>query len=151
MQKKRTVLLSRREAAGSLALAAFGVVLAACGGSSVVASASSSGASGDGGGNDGETTGDGGATLDSGGSADAWASGGTQAMTDAASYPSPFPTAGLACVLIPTATEGPCTEAADQVRKDISEGYTGLPMRLALRVVDASCSSRRSTTSRNCS
>lgn len=139
MQKKLTVLLSRREAAGSLALAALGVVLAACGGSSVVASASSSGASGDGGGNDGETNGDGGATLDSGGSADAWASGGTQAMTDAAAYPSPFPTAGLACVLIPTATEGPCTEAADQVRKDISEGYTGLPMRLALRVVDASC------------
>ncbi len=36
-------------------------------------------------------------------------------------------------------TEGPCTEAADQVRKDISEGLAGLPMRLALRIVDADC------------
>jgi protocatechuate 3,4-dioxygenase beta subunit len=36
-------------------------------------------------------------------------------------------------------TEGPCTEAADQVRKDVSEGYTGLPVRLALRVVDSAC------------
>jgi protocatechuate 3,4-dioxygenase beta subunit len=57
----------------------------------------------------------------------------------AASYPDPFTAPSTACPLAPTATEGPCTEAADQVRKDISEGYPGLPVRLALKVVDASC------------
>jgi protocatechuate 3,4-dioxygenase beta subunit len=66
-----------------------------------------------------------------------WARGGTTNL--AASYPDPFTTPSTSCVLIPTATEGPCTEAADQVRKDISEGYPGLPTRLALKVVDASC------------
>jgi protocatechuate 3,4-dioxygenase beta subunit len=54
-------------------------------------------------------------------------------------YADPFPTTTVACVLAVAATEGPCTEAADQVRSDISEGYSGLPVRLALRVVDASC------------
>jgi len=71
------------------------------------------------------------------GSATSWASGGTKSL--AASYPDPFTTPSTACVLAPTATQGPCTEAADQVRKDISEGYPGLPTRLALKVVDASC------------
>jgi len=42
-------------------------------------------------------------------------------------------------VLAKVATAGPCTELADQVRQDVSEGYAGLPVRLALRVVDASC------------
>lgn len=68
-----------------------------------------------------------------------WASGGTKAMTAKASYPDPFATSAAACLLLSSVTEGPCTEAADQVREDISEGYTGLPMRLALRVVDSEC------------
>jgi protocatechuate 3,4-dioxygenase beta subunit len=54
-------------------------------------------------------------------------------------YDDPFPLATAGCVLAVAATEGPCTESADQVRVDISEGYTGLPMRLALQVVDSSC------------
>lgn len=66
-----------------------------------------------------------------------WATGGTAAMTG--EYPDPFPSAATACVLLTSVTEGPCTEAADRERKDISEGYTGLPVRLALRVVDLSC------------
>ncbi|HVH48036.1 MAG TPA: hypothetical protein VM925_37135 [Labilithrix sp.] len=78
-------------------------------------------------------------TSTSTGSAESWASGGTKAMTDKASYPDPFATATVACLLLTSATEGPCTEAADQVREDISEGYAGLPMRLALRVVDTDC------------
>jgi protocatechuate 3,4-dioxygenase beta subunit len=60
-------------------------------------------------------------------------------MTATDSYPDPFATPAAACVLATAATEGPCTEEADQVRQDISEGYTGLPVRLALRVVDSSC------------
>jgi len=59
----------------------------------------------------------------------------------AGGYADPFSSAVpiTACVLATTATEGPCTEAADQVRRDISEGYSGIPLRLALRVVDTSC------------
>jgi len=36
-------------------------------------------------------------------------------------------------------TAGPCTEAEERVRQDISEGATGLPVRLALRVLDRTC------------
>lgn len=60
-------------------------------------------------------------------------------MTAKASYPDPFAGAAGACTLYVSATEGPCTEAMDRVREDISEGETGLPMRLALRFVDAAC------------
>lgn len=60
-------------------------------------------------------------------------------MTAKASYPDPFVAPGTACVLATAVTEGPCTEAADQNRQDISDGYSGLPVRLALKVVDASC------------
>lgn len=75
----------------------------------------------------------------SGGATVAWATGGTKAMTAKATYTNPFATAATSCVLLTAATEGPCTEAADQVREDISEGYTGLPVRLAFRVVDTGC------------
>ena len=68
-----------------------------------------------------------------------WASGGTVAMTDKASYPDPFTVAPTSCALVATTTAGPCTTATDLVREDISEGWTGLPVRLALKVVDASC------------
>lgn len=68
-----------------------------------------------------------------------WASGGTKAMTMAALYPDPFAIAAPACSLGAASTEGPCTEQADRVRRDVSEGYGGLPMRLALRIVDAAC------------
>ncbi|MBX3159749.1 MAG: protocatechuate 3,4-dioxygenase [Deltaproteobacteria bacterium] len=71
--------------------------------------------------------------------AGAWASGGTAAMTDKASYPDPFTAAPTACALIATTTEGPCTTATGLAREDVSEGLTGLPVRLALKIVDASC------------
>ena len=68
-----------------------------------------------------------------------WASGGTAAMTDKASYPDPFSAAASACLLVGSTTEGPCTTATDLAREDVSEGWAGLPVRLALRVVDSSC------------
>lgn len=68
-----------------------------------------------------------------------WAVGGTAAMTAKASYTDPFATPATSCVLLTAVTEGPCTEDADEVRSDISEGYEGLPMRLAFRVVDTAC------------
>jgi protocatechuate 3,4-dioxygenase beta subunit len=69
----------------------------------------------------------------------AWAVGGTAAMVDAASYPDPFAGAsGSSCALTLPATLGPCFYTSP-IRRDVSEGYPGLPVRLALRVVDASC------------
>jgi protocatechuate 3,4-dioxygenase beta subunit len=146
MSKRRSSLLSRREATQGILLAfgglfggAASVILSGCGGTTSGASTSGPTSTGTDGGSgatetDGATT-----TADSGGSAGAWASGGTAAMTGKASYPDPFAVAAASCVLAVTATEGPCTEAADQVREDVSEGYSGLPLRLVLRVVDASC------------
>ncbi|MGN6108178.1 MAG: protocatechuate 3,4-dioxygenase [Kofleriaceae bacterium] len=68
-----------------------------------------------------------------------WASGGTVAMTDKASYPDPFTAAASTCVLVASTTEGPCTTTTDLSREDISESWVGIPVRLALKVVDASC------------
>lgn len=68
-----------------------------------------------------------------------WASGGTAAMTDKASYPDPFTAALTSCALVATTTDGPCTTTDDQARADVSEGWTGLPVRLMLKVVDSAC------------
>ena len=66
-----------------------------------------------------------------------WASGGTASMSG--DYPDPFTdnlgtTCGMTCALM----LGPCYAETIE-RKDISEGYPGLPVRLALLVVDESC------------
>ena len=68
-----------------------------------------------------------------------WASGGTARIGDASRFPDPF-TGDLsgACVLTCMATIGPCHTASPE-RSDVSDGWDGLPMRLALRVVDAQC------------
>jgi len=67
----------------------------------------------------------------------AWATGGTAAMLAKACYPDPFASAITSCPLVicPT-TAGPCT-AATPSREDISEGFPGLPVRLALKLVTA--------------
>lgn len=79
-----------------------------------------------------------------GGSSDAvsgseWATGGTASMTGKASYPDPFATAATTCAVVASTTAGPCTTATDLVREDVSEGLLGIPVRLGLRIVDASC------------
>lgn len=63
-----------------------------------------------------------------------WATGGTAAMTALASYPDPFATAG-ACLALQQTTAGPCTTVDSLERVDISEGLTGLPVRLALKLI----------------
>lgn len=68
--------------------------------------------------------------------ADAWATGGTAAMTAQACYPDPFAADVNACTLLCMTTAGPCT-ADTPDRQDVSEGFGGLPVRLALLVVDA--------------
>lgn len=67
----------------------------------------------------------------------AWAAGGTAAMTAKACYPDPFVAAIATCPLVvcPT-TAGPCTATAP-ARVDVSEGFPGLPVRLALKLVTA--------------
>jgi protocatechuate 3,4-dioxygenase beta subunit len=77
--------------------------------------------------------------LSNGAAGGAWATGGTAAMKT--TYADPFATgaaAQAACKLTCSATVGPCY-AQTKVRKDISEGHVGLPVRLALLVLDESC------------
>lgn len=69
-----------------------------------------------------------------------WASGGTGAMTDKATYPDPFATPAVTCIVVGATTEGPCnTPNTDLDREDISEGLPGLPVRLAIKITDGSC------------
>jgi len=66
-----------------------------------------------------------------------WASGGTKSMQG--NYPDPFATggAGAACALYPALTLGPCYSSGPAARPDISDGMTGLPVRLSFLVVRA--------------
>ncbi|MGE0323142.1 MAG: hypothetical protein AB7S68_12605 [Polyangiaceae bacterium] len=73
------------------------------------------------------------------GSTTGWGSGGTAGMTDKANYPNPFADAPGSCNLICSTTEGPCTTETTIERVDVSEGYPGIPMRIAMRFVDPSC------------
>ena len=84
---------------------------------------------GDAGRSDGQTSGD--ASV-----ADVpWASGGTKSMQG--KYPDPFGTgmAGAMCMLYPAQTLGPCYSSPVMAREDISDGITGLPLRLSFLVV----------------
>lgn len=66
-----------------------------------------------------------------------WAAGGTIAMTKKACYPDPFAAGVATCPrLVCATTAGPCTASAP-AREDVSEGRTGLPVRLALKLVTA--------------
>jgi protocatechuate 3,4-dioxygenase beta subunit len=85
---------------------------------------------------------DGGADLDATPDSPAlgpWAIGGTAAMTDKATYPDPFTTAATSCMIVAGTTDGPCTTTTELARVDVSEGWTGLPVRLAMRFVTAAC------------
>ncbi len=66
-----------------------------------------------------------------------WATGGTSAMVNPRDYPNPFGVPA-ACALTCASTLGPCHVASPE-RVDISDGWDGLPVRLALRVLDESC------------
>ena len=77
--------------------------------------------------------------VDAAAAATDWASGGTAAMTAKATYPDPFTDVPELCELVASTTQGPCTTEDDLVREDVSEGWSGLPVRLALRVVDSNC------------
>lgn len=78
------------------------------------------------------------AAADAGAAATAWATGGTAAMTASASYPSPFTAAATSCELFCQATIGPCHTGTTE-RRDVSDGWDGLPVRLSLRILDEGC------------
>lgn len=65
-----------------------------------------------------------------------YASGGTKAMTG--NYPDPFVGLEPDCTLTCAQTLGPCFADVDKVRRDVTEGKVGLPMRLAFRLLEAS-------------
>lgn len=66
-----------------------------------------------------------------------WATGGTKSMQG--NYPDPFTAGamGAMCVLYPAQTLGPCYAEMPATREDISDGMTGLPLRLSFLVVRA--------------
>lgn len=68
-------------------------------------------------------------------SASEWATGGTASMSG--DYPDPFESPS-ACEMVCAMTLGPCYAETEE-RQDISEGYTGLPTRLSLRILDTDC------------
>jgi protocatechuate 3,4-dioxygenase beta subunit len=118
------------------------VPLLGCGGDDGPAAGSDSGTPGIDSGTPGTDAGTPG--VDSGPRPDAgpsrWATGGTAAMTDRDSYPNPFEgKGGSECALTCAMILGPCYDTVTFDRADVSEGKPGLPVRLALRVVDESC------------
>jgi protocatechuate 3,4-dioxygenase beta subunit len=118
---RRTALRGLGAAAAALPLAR---ILSACGGSPAGAAGA--------GGTATTTT----LAADAGG----WATGGTAAMTDKASYPNPFAGgAPTTCPLSCTMIEGPCYDSASVEIQDISYGYDGLPMAMVLQIVDDTC------------
>ncbi|PJK12141.1 intradiol ring-cleavage dioxygenase [Lysobacteraceae bacterium NML120232] len=68
-----------------------------------------------------------------------WTSGGTAMIAKAGQLPNPFDaTLGNACQLTCEATIGPCHTHSVE-RRDISDGWDGLPLCLMLRVLDENC------------
>ncbi len=69
-----------------------------------------------------------------------WASGGTNAITVNVPPQNPFANdAGAMCQVTSSFDLGPCYFNPDDVRQDISDTEPGLPMIVALRVVDKDC------------
>jgi protocatechuate 3,4-dioxygenase beta subunit len=141
-------MISRRT---TLYMLGLGVAAAACSSSKSTTSAGTGGTAGSAGaggaGAGGSATGAATAMAGAAGSGpvtvsctldDGWATGGTDCMMDVASYPNPFTAAATSCPTKPDVTIGPCHTTSLE-RMDISNGLVGIPMRMALRIVDGSC------------
>ena len=153
---------SRREALRGLGTALLAIPLAealACSGEAVTSASNSSSSSGSGSGftsassssGSAGTTGSGstsgsssssgssGSSGTSGSALTGWATGGTAAMLARASYPDPFARGtGSTCTIDCEATIGPCHTTSPEVA-DPSQGWSGIPVRLSLKVVDSNC------------
>jgi protocatechuate 3,4-dioxygenase beta subunit len=145
--RKAPSALTRRSVLHGIGAALSAVplgALAGCGDTSATTGAGGSAGtdSAGGAGNAGGTSGTGGAggstSTSTSTSTAGFASGGTASMSG--DYPDPFTDdLGTTCPLICMLTLGPCYAQTIE-RKDISEGYPGLPVRLAFLVVDETCS-----------
>jgi protocatechuate 3,4-dioxygenase beta subunit len=124
--------ISRR---ATLYMLGLGVAAVAC---SSESSSSSNGTGGSAGSAGGAATGGAGGETAACGLENGWATGGTSCMTDVANYPNPFTAAASSCPTKPDVTIGPCHTTSVE-RVDISNGLLGIPMRMALRIVDDSC------------
>lgn len=117
-------------------------LLASCGGTNETQGTGGAGGSAGGAGGAGGTGGSTGGAGGSGGttSSGEWATEGTSVL-DGKDYGNPFESGiGTTCNVYKSSTEGPCHATSDLlVRKDISEGYPGLPTRLEFLIVDADC------------
>ena len=114
-------------------------VLANCGDGTTSSTNGTAGNAGSGGAvGEGGSAGSGG-TGGSGNTGD-WATDGTSVL-QGKDYGNPFESGiGTTCNVYKASTEGPCHATSDiLVRKDISEGYPGLPTRLEFLIVDANC------------
>lgn len=110
----------------------------ASGGSTATGAAGSSATSGGVTGAGGATSSGGATSMIDGGSIGGpgvpWATGGTKSIKGG--YPDPFNgTSGASCPIYPAQTIGPCYAQNPLMRKDISDGLGGLPMRLSFLVV----------------
>lgn len=126
----------------SLLAGAGALPLIGCGSDTDTDTAGAGGESSSGGSDSSSSAGESSAGTSNGGSsgsATSWASGGTAAMVAKSSYPDPFTDSLDSCQLVATTTDGPCTTTTDLEREDISEEWSGLPLRLGLKVVDTSC------------
>lgn len=121
----------RRQLLAFGAAAIAGRVLAACGASTSTSNL--------GGGSSDAGAGESGAAV-TGTDGGAWATGGTASMTAKSSYPNPFVTATPStCTMTCELTQGPCWASGSAEREDISDGISGLPVRIALQLLDESC------------
>ncbi len=114
-------------------------VLANCGDDSTATSGGGGGGSGGSGGS-ASTTGTTATGSTTTGASGSWATEGTSVLTGK-DYGNPFESGvGPTCTVYKSATAGPCHATSDKlVRKDISEGYAGLPTRLEFLIVDSDC------------
>lgn len=127
--KNQAFTLKRRDA---ILMGAAGLLIASCGGGGGSKSTTTSSTTTSDNSSSGTTT----TTNESD-----WLSGGTSAMQ--ATFPpasDPFASGlGNLCTLTSAYTIGPCYFDVSDTRDDISEGELGVPMTLALKLVDASC------------
>lgn len=127
---------SRREALKVIGGGIGALALVACGVGTEDVSAVDGGAGGGG----GNAPSDAGTVGAADGGAVAWATAGTSILSGK-DYGNPFADGiGPTCTVYKSATEGPCHATSNLLtRRDVSEGYAGLPMRLELLIVDTAC------------
>lgn len=135
---KNSFILSRRQALEVIGVTSLGLSTLACGDDDAIYGGYDNNSGSNPPSDEDETPDDGGKTIGED-ALNNWVTSGTVGMTALASYPDPFQdNIGTSCNLICETTIGPCHTTSPE-REDISNNYAGIPMRVAIRVVDESC------------